>query len=101
MRHKITSINHSEDQYKGFINILRESNVERTFRQGVEFCKDEGQDVQVMPIGELRNLRNAFDRDGDKDLKVEFRNENHPFFVSAIKSREEEWIDVHTKERIR
>jgi len=54
-----------------------------------------------MPIGELRNLRNEFDRDGDKDLKVEFKNENSPFFVNAIKSRNEEWIDVHTKERVR
>ena len=101
MRHKKHQLIILKIDTKDVINTIRESNVAKTFRQGVEFCKDEGQDVQVMPIGELRNLRNAFDRDGDKDLKVEFQNENHPFFVNAIKSRDEEWIDVHTKERIR
>ncbi len=80
---------------------IRESDDEKTFHQGVEFCKDEGHNVQVMPIGELRNFKNRFDRHGDKDLKVEFDNHNSPFFVNAIKSHDEEWIDVDTKESIR
>jgi hypothetical protein len=83
-----------------FISYFRESNDEKTFHEGVEFCKDEGHNVQVIPVGELRHLRNSFDRNGDKDLKVEFENRNSPFFVSAVKSRDMEWIDIDTKETI-
>ena len=54
-----------------------------------------------MPIGELRKLKNEFDINGDKDLKVEFQNSRNPFFVNAVKSQDGEWRDVHNNQIIR
>ncbi len=56
----------------------RESNVKYNLWQGIEFCKEEGHKAQIIPVGELRKLRNNLDRHGDTDLKVEFQNKNHP-----------------------
>ncbi len=75
--------------------------MKRKFWQGIEFCKDEGHKAQMIPVGELRNLRNAHDPNGDTDLKVKLKNRNRPFFVNAIKSHDGEWREIHNNQIIR
>lgn len=87
-------------QTKRFNGSFRSSHDELSFQQGINYCitKDfrDGPGSNVMPIGQLRNLKNRFDRHGHRKLRVDFESESDsgeegPFYVNAVKSPDMEW----------
>lgn len=73
----------------------KESHDELTFLQGISYCISRdfrnGPGANLMPVGQLRNFKNRYDRHGHHHLKVDFEHSRGPFHVNGVKTPEGEW----------